>query len=136
MSYHPLQIMLALLMAVPLHLCCWAGLMKTPASAELGCMACHSFLTEAEHQTLPAAPAPEERHCECCADTLLRSLSPEALTAPQVVLLELPFHLPLDEAAPHRPQAMQTSPRPPLPCVRPPPGALVPLYQLQCSRLI
>lgn len=135
MSHRPFQFMLALLMAVPLHLCCWAGLMKT-APVEPGCMACQLFLSEAERQALPAEPAPA-RHCECCDDTLLRSLSPDALTAPQVVLLELPFHLPLDEAAPHRPRAMQTSQRPALPFERPPtPGPVLPLYQLQCSRLI
>lgn len=133
MSHRPLQFMLALLMAVPLHLCCWAGLMKTAAD-EQSCMACHQFLTEAERQALPE-PAPA-RHCECCDDTLLRGLTPDVLAAPQLVLRELTFYLPPDEARQHLPAAAESFQKPRLTFGRPPPGVVVPLYQLQCSRLI
>ncbi len=80
------QFVLALLMAVPLHLCCWGGLMG--AEPEAPCPACLQFMTP-EERAAETAPEPV-RHCECCDDTLQRDLSPAAITTPRPTTNDLP----------------------------------------------
>lgn len=134
MSASLLQIMLALLMAVPLHFCCWMGLMK-PAAGEESCMACHQFLTAEERSELPAAPA-NDRHCECCDGTLQRNQSPVALSVPQPPLHLLPV-IPWAEASQLSLSAQTlVSQRSHLPDERPPPQRSVPLYHRHCALLI
>ncbi|MCA1963174.1 MAG: hypothetical protein LDL31_04425 [Prosthecobacter sp.] len=82
------QSMLAMLMAVPLHLCCWTGMMQA-AGAEEACMGCHQFLEPGEVPPLHSESQPD-RHCACCEDTLLRQPLPSSVSAPKVKLLELP----------------------------------------------
>ncbi len=130
-----LQIMLALLMAVPLHFCCWMGLMK-PVEGEEACTACHQFLTPEERSELPAAPPANNRHCECCDGTLQRGQTPVALNAPKAVLHVLPLipwvddiGIPLADSSPVSQQHILAD-------ERPPPDPTVPLYQRHCALLI
>jgi len=129
----PLHIMLALLMAVPLHFCCWMGLMKVPETGE-ACMACHQFLSPEE---LPAKPEPaKDRHCECCDGTLQRDLTPVALHAPRPALHELPFIAWDGMTDMLLPGQVFVSQRQRLHEERPPPQAGVPLYERHCALLI
>lgn len=135
MSASAIQILLALLMAVPLHFCCWMGLMK-PATGEETCMACHQFLTPEERSELPAAPPANDRHCECCDGTLLRDQTPVAIGAPKAVLhvlLVIPW---ADNACLVPSNLAPISQRHVLADERPPPDPRVPLYQRHCALLI
>jgi len=134
MSPHILQIMLALLMAVPLHLCCWLGLMK-PAAGEESCTACHQFLTAEELAQLPAPPAPK-RNCECCDGTLERGQTPAIVSAPRAGLHVLPGTPWLDTACVLLPDPAYLSQRHRLPDERPPPPRAEPLYLRHCALLI
>ena len=86
MHFRLTQLMLALLMAVPLHLCCWVGLMG--AEPEAPCPACLQFLAP-EERAEETAPTPD-RHCECCDGTLERDLTPPAIAAPLPPTNDLP----------------------------------------------
>ncbi len=85
-----IQSVLAVLMAVPLHLCCWSGMMQATEREEEMCPACRAMVSDAEAPATPANGPDPERHCACCDDTLLRDVSPAAITAPRAVVLELP----------------------------------------------
>jgi hypothetical protein len=133
MSAAPLQIMLALLMAVPLHFCCWMGLMKVADTGE-AYMACRQFLLPEE---LPAEPEPaKDRHCECCEGTLQRDVASVARHAPRPVLHELPFVAWDGMTGLLLPVQVLVSQRHHLHDERPPPQAGVPLYQRHCALLI
>ncbi|GEP42800.1 hypothetical protein [Brevifollis gellanilyticus] len=130
-----LQIMLALLMAVPLHFCCWMGLMK-PAGGEEACMSCHQFLTPEERSELPAVPPAKDRHCECCDGTLQRDQTPVALSAPKALLHVLPMIPWAEVSYVLLPVLAPVSQRHILADERPPPDPKVPLYQRHCALLI
>lgn len=131
MSRVLLQSLLALLMAVPLHFCCWMGLMGN--EEEGACMACHQFLSPEE---MPLMPAPLKRHCECCDGTLQRSTSPDMLTVPRPLPVEQPplvwshvskgFFPDQDILSGWQPRAEE----------HPPPWPAVPLYQRHCALLL
>ncbi|MES2595621.1 MAG: hypothetical protein V4662_09815 [Verrucomicrobiota bacterium] len=130
-----LQIMLALLMAVPLHFCCWMGLMKA-SEGEEACMACHQFLTPEERSEVPAAPPAKNRHCECCDGTLQRDQTPIALHAPKAVLHALPVIPWVDIFDVLQPDLAPVSQGHVLAPKRPPLDLKVPLYQRHCALLI
>ncbi len=126
-----IQSLLAILMAVPLHFCCWLGLMDR--QEEGGCMACHQFL---EPEEMPLLPAPSDRHCECCDGTLQRDSSPLVLTAPRPLLVEQPsLAWERDAVEPGfvRPAVSSDSIRV---CEHPPPRNKAPLYLRHCRLLI
>lgn len=126
-----IQSLLAILMAVPLHFCCWLGLMDR--QEEGGCTACHQFL---EPEEMPMRPAPSDRHCECCDGTLRRDTSPLALTAPRPLLVEQPsvaWEGGAEEPDFVRPVVSGGGIRM---CEHPPPRNKVPLYQRHCRLLI
>jgi hypothetical protein len=126
-----IQSLLAVLMAVPLHFCCWLGLMDR--REEGGCMACHQFL---EPEEKPLQPAPSDRHCECCDGTLQRDTSPLVLTAPRPLLVEqlsMSWEHGSETLSLVRPAVSGASIRV---CEHPPPWNNAPLYQRHCRLLI
>jgi hypothetical protein len=126
-----IQSLLATLMVVPLHFCCWLGLMDR--QEEGGCMACHQFL---EPEEKPLQPAPSDRHCECCDGTLQRDTSPLVLTAPRPLLVEklsMAWELGAEALPLARPAVSIASLRV---CEHPPPRNKAPLYQRHCRLLI
>ncbi|MBV6498129.1 MAG: hypothetical protein CJBNEKGG_00343 [Prosthecobacter sp.] len=131
MSRAVIQSLLAILMAVPLHFCCWLGLMDR--QEEGGCMACHQFL---EPEERPLQPAPSDRHCECCDGTLQRDAAPLVPTVPRPVLVELSFmdgELGAEVSALARSAVCSVHA---LVCEHPPPRNEAPLYQRHCRLLI
>jgi hypothetical protein len=126
------QLLLALLMAVPLHLCCWTGLMKTEDAA--ACSACHQFLTDEERSAESAPPPP--RHCECCDDTLQRDLTPSAIAAPRPLLSELPLFTWVAPEHLLQTASVENSPRQHVRDGHSPPAGYAPLYQRYCALLL
>lgn len=137
MNFQPLmQTLLAMLMAVPLHLCCWTGRMQA-AEAEEACTGCHQFLEPSE---LPAPGHQEhspDKHCACCEDTLLRQAAPAAIAAPRIILQELPHaawspcSLPMQAGWAEAPHSAFPNAQGP-----PDPGRRVPLFQRHCALLL
>lgn len=125
------QSLLAILMAVPLHFCCWMGLMDR--QEEGGCMACHQFL---EPEERPLQPAPSGRHCECCDGTLRRDISPLALTAPRPLPVEQPSMAWEHGALEPGFIRLVVSGDSLRLCEHPPPRNKPPLYQRHCRLLI
>jgi hypothetical protein len=126
------QLLLALLMAVPLHLCCWMGLMKV--ENEAACSACHQFLN-AEGSASESAPPPP-RHCECCDDTLQRDLTPSAIAAPRPLFSELPLFTWVAPEHPLQAGSPENSPRQHVRDGHSPPAGFAPLYQRYCALLL
>lgn len=128
------QCLTAVLMAVPLHLCCWTGMMHA-AEDDAACTGCHQFLDPSELPPRHQAPGPD-RHCACCDDTLLRQAAPAAVTAPKTAVNDLPSAAwpPQWMLAPP-PSAASHAPLFPNAHAPPDPGG-VPLYQRHCALLL
>ena len=77
--------MLAFLLGIPLCLCC---VVQAAPVAELEtCSACHKFAeTEGE---LPVQPLTPGHDGMCCHKSFHRDLSPDTVTAPRLVLVDL-----------------------------------------------
>ena len=132
MTFRCFQIALALLMAVPVHLCCWMGLMKAPEQET--CMACHQFLSPEEREAEPT-PQPD-RHCECCDGVLVRDVHPMMVAVPKPLLHEISGGK-WDVFSDLGPPVWQKSFQQRLPfCEHSPPNQGVPLYHRHCTLLI
>jgi hypothetical protein len=77
--------MLAFLLGIPLCLCC---VVQAAPVADMGtCSACHKF-AEPE-QEVPVQPSGPGHDGACCKKSLHRNLSPDTVTAPRLVLVDL-----------------------------------------------
>lgn len=85
MFFRVTSLILALLIGVPLCLCCVAQ--PTFAVETETCSACHKF-AEPEEQA-PAQPPASGRDGTCCKKLLQRNISPDTATAPRLVLVDL-----------------------------------------------
>lgn len=77
--------MLAVLLGVPLCLCCFVK--AAPVAETETCSACHKF-AEPE-QKAPVQPLAPGHDGACCKKQLHRNLSPDTVSAPRLVLVDL-----------------------------------------------